>query len=128
MRIGLGLAVLVIALGYYKFWQITRPLPLPKLDDTEYWGPGKKSAYRENKLIDRFEIFYDEETIATLKRKLNEPYPLHPPLEGIEHEYGISSVVLTDLVKYWRTDYLSRWSERQQLFNSVPHFKTKIQG
>lgn len=128
MRIKLSLAVLVLAFGYYKFWQITRPMPAPKLDLTEYWGPGKKSAYKENLSINRFEIFYDEETIATLKQKLEEPYPVHPPLEGIQHEYGINSNVLTDFIKYWRTDYLSRWSERQQLLNSIPHFKTQIQG
>lgn len=123
-----GLLLILILFGAFKFWQLTKALPIPKLDVTEYWGRGEKAAHKEDASIHSFTITYDDETINRLKNKLNEPITLHPPLEGIQHEYGINSKVLLDFVEYWRSDYMPRWSERETLINSWPHFKTQIQG
>lgn len=123
-----SIIVILIAIVFFKFHQLTKPLGPPKLDIAEYWGRENRTAKIPDISVKPFQIEYDEKTIDMLRQKLNEPLTLHPPLEGVKHEYGMNSKDLIDFVDYWRSDYMPRWNERQELLNSVPHFKTQIQG
>lgn len=124
--------VVLLAFFLYKFRQLTKPLPAPEIDENEYWGPDKAAAApKENdKSIRPFRIdFGGQKAIDNLQRQLAEPLCLHPPLRGISgDEHGVNSREFQSILEYWRTDYLARWQEREALFNSVPHFKTTIQG
>lgn len=125
-----ALAVVGVGLAAQHFWTITRPVPAPQMRIDEYWGRGTFDAAHENLAIEAQEIYYSPETIARLHAKLNETLPLHGPLEGMKHahEYGLNPNTLRQLVEHWRDEYLPRWTERQAFLNSVPHFKTEIQG
>lgn len=123
-----GLFLLGILVISWKYYQATRARPIPKLDINEYWGPGDVAKYEEDSAIRLAPINYDENVISELRVKLSEDIPFHPPLEGIQEEYGINRKTLTDFIAYWRDVYLPKWSERQDFFNSVPHYETQIQG
>lgn len=122
------LTAILIGVTYHKFDSLTKPLPTPKLDPNSYWGRGSRDNYKEDRSVKPQEVFYPESTIATLTKKLNESITLHNPLEETDHEYGLNSHTLIDLVEYWRNDYMPRWLERQDLINTVPHYQTQIQG
>lgn len=126
-----AIAVAGLGLAAQHFWSTTRPLPAPQMKTDEYWGREKGAAANDdNPAIEAQEIYYSPETIARLHAKLNESLPLHAPLEGMRHahEYGLNPYTLRQLVDHWRDEYLPRWTERQAFLNSVPHFKTNIQG
>lgn len=120
--------VIIFALILFKFYQLTKPVMAPRLDIAEYWGRENSTTEVSDSSVKPFHIEYDEKTIDMLRQKLNEPLILHPPLESVKHEYGMNSKDLIDFVDYWRSDYMPRWNERQEFLNSVPHFKTQIQG
>lgn len=122
------LTAILIGLTYHKFDSLTKPLPIPNLDPNSYWGRGSWDNYKEDRTVKPQEVFYPDSTIDILTKKLNESITLHNPLEGTEHEYGLNSHTLIDLVEYWRNDYMPRWMERQDLINTVPHYQTQIQG
>lgn len=117
-----------LAIVYQKFHNITKPLKGPKLNLQAYWGAGNERNYREDAAIHAKNIHYDNSVIDSLKKKLNETVWLPDPLEGVRYEYGINSNELANYIDYWRDDYLDRWSEREELFNSLPHYTTQIQG
>lgn len=52
--------------------------------------------------------------------------PLTPPLEGIEHEYGMNTKLLQEIVEYWQKEY--NWKERQAFLNKFPQFTVSVQG
>lgn len=124
-RIFLALLIAGIAYGYLK---LTKPLPAPDLDYNQYWGQGDEAHYKEDTSIKAQEIFYEDETINTLRVRLNDSIKFHAPLEGIDHQYGINANKMVSFIKYWRDDYMKRWPERQAFLNSLPHFLTEIQG
>uniref|UniRef100_A0A1B0EXX3 Epoxide hydrolase N-terminal domain-containing protein n=1 Tax=Phlebotomus papatasi TaxID=29031 RepID=A0A1B0EXX3_PHLPP len=68
------------------------------------------------------------EVISKLKTRLENVPEYHPPLEGVNFEYGFNSNHLKQVIKYWRDGYLSKWELRQTYLNKYPHFKTQIQG
>lgn len=119
---------IILAIVYQKFHNITKPLKGPTLNQNAYWGAGNGRDYREDTAIRVKNIHYDDSVIVSLKKKLNETVWLPDPLEGVQYEYGINSKELTNFIDYWRDDYLDRWSEREILFNSLPHYTTQIQG
>lgn len=119
------------AVGVQRIWSsATRPLDAPPFSPTEFWGHGAADKAVLNDAIEAQEIYYPQEVIAQLYAKLNETLPLHRALEGMTHsnEYGLNPSVVHKLVKYWRDEYLPKWPQRLELLNSVPHFKTEIQG
>lgn len=129
------LTLIAFALGvgflYSQYRALSVPKPLPDLDVTAYWGPGLKSDYKENKAIIPQEIRYlndAEKPIERLQKKLNKTFPLPPPLEEIGYQYGVNSYSFMNFLKYWRDDYLPRWSERETFLNRFPHYFTQIQG
>lgn len=127
-RLALLLTAIVIGITYQKFRDATRSFPVPNVDLNQYWGPGASNQYQEDKTIKRQEIFYEDASINALRDKLNQSLTLHNPLEGMTHEYGISAFTVIDFVDYWRDEYMPKWSKRQELLNTVPHFQTQIQG
>lgn len=112
----------------YNF--LNKTYELPKFDENEYWGPGlKEKKYVPDKTVRSFAITYPKEQIDQLRQKLSENYPFTPALEGTElHENGMDAHHLERIVKYWRDEYMPKWIQRLKLFNSLPHFKTEIQG
>lgn len=127
-RITLFVVTVLIAIGYYKFHELTKPLPKPKINIHEYWGPGIEDKSSGDEKPVQQKILYSEQTIADLRRKLNETLNLHPPLEDVAFNYGMDSKKLTEIVNYWRDDYLPRWKEREAYLNTLPHYLVKIQG
>ena len=124
----LFLISIIVAVLYKSYYDISKPLEGPKLDMNQYWGPGDKKLYKEDTSIRKFEISYGNDVIEKLRGRLNDPPGFHLPLEGTNFEYGFNSNKLQEIIKYWRTTYLDKWTERQKFFNQFPHFKTQIQG
>lgn len=66
--------------------------------------------------------------IKKLKSRLEDAGPFTDPLEDSAFHYGFSSKRLEEVLSYWKGNYLSKWSERQDLLNQFSQFKTQIQG
>lgn len=49
-----------------------------------------------------------------------------PPLEGIQHQYGLNTDLLKEVIEFWRTEY--NWTERELFFNKYPQYLLKVQG
>lgn len=47
-------------------------------------------------------------------------------IEGTSFQYGFNSNYLKQVVEYWRTKF--DWKREEAKLNSVPHFKTQIEG
>ncbi|XP_055917183.1 juvenile hormone epoxide hydrolase 2-like [Eupeodes corollae] len=120
--LSLGTAVI-----YQNYKNISRPIPPPAFDVNAYWGPGPASAYKEDPSIKPFSIKYTE-AANELKQQLARPLKLHAPLEDVNFEYGFNTKALRNVIAYWRDNYLTRWSEREQFLNKFPQFTTQIQG
>lgn len=120
---------LVVAVTIKHYRDLTSALPVPPLDSfNQYWGPGDSKLYKEDTSIRPFQISYGPEVIEKLKAKLADEPNLPPTLEGIAFEYGFNRERLREVLKYWKTQYLGKWSERQKFLNQFAHFKTQIQG
>ena len=52
---------ILIGIGYQKFDELTRPLPLPSFNSNKYWGPGDAAKYKEDKTIKPFKIDIDSQ-------------------------------------------------------------------
>lgn len=123
----------LLAYVVYKFWQLIKPLSALPIDENEYWG-NNDERNDDDKSVRPFRIdFGGPEAMCELQAQLigDAINKMHPPLEGTittKRDYGVNSTEFKSFVEYWRCDYLARWPEREALFNSVPHFKTTIQG
>lgn len=124
-KIILGIFCLVLA---YSYNQIAKNLPAPDIDFNEFWGPSALEKAPQDKSIRSFKISFPDNKIEKLKKKLEDAGPFAEPLEGIAFQYGFNSNKLTEILKYWKNDYLPKWSEREKFLNQFPQFKTKIQG
>lgn len=119
--------VSILATAFYKFW--TKTYPVPNVDVAEYWGPDREEGHVTDKSVRSFRIEYPKERINELKEKLSVKCTFTPPFEGVApNSYGIDTNRLQELIKYWRDEYLPKWDDRLKLLNSLPHFKTNIQG
>lgn len=79
--------------------------------------------------VEPFKIQFEENRIKDLQRKLADNYSFEPALEDAPVLfYGINATTMQDVIKFWKDDYLPRWKEREAFFNSLPHFRTNIQG
>lgn len=112
---------------FYSFW--TKTHEAPEIDVDEFWGIGTQNNYVENKEIRSYQIGYDDHQIVELRTKLGQNYTFTPALEDTGlYEHGIDSKRLKYVISYWRDTYLPTWKDRLALLNSLPHFKTQIQG
>lgn len=127
-QITLVVFAVIIGLIYVKYNNLSSPLPPPKFNENEYWGPGKKESYREDKTVKAFKINYSDKVINELSELIGKSV-LPSPLEGVGFDYGVNSNRLTEFLNFWQNDYLPRWkSEREPFLNSFPQFTTQIQG
>lgn len=120
---------LLSVLAYRQFYNMTKAIAKPTLDSSAYWGrSADASVAKSDKEIFAREIYYAPEVIDDLWRRLNASDWFHFALEGVNNEYGINAHTFESFVEYWRSVYLPKWSKRISLINSVPHFRTRIQG
>ncbi|XP_001360678.2 juvenile hormone epoxide hydrolase 1 [Drosophila pseudoobscura] len=117
-----------VGYGYLVFSELTRPLPKPEFSDSTYWGPGEAKSYVPDKKIYEFRLDVPQAEIEDLRQQLNRTLRLAEPLDGISFEYGFNSYALDQFVEYWRDKYLTKWDERQELFNKFKQYTTEIQG
>lgn len=120
--------IVLLPIIYKQYHDATSPLPVPELNLNQYWGPGDSKTYKENTAIKPFKVSYSAEVIEKLRSKLNDGPTLVQPLEGTAFEYGFNSNRLQEILKYWKSTYLSKWNEREAFLNQFPHFQTQIQG
>ncbi|XP_058125984.1 juvenile hormone epoxide hydrolase 1-like [Anopheles ziemanni] len=116
--------------GYNYYRSLTVPLPIPEFTVDQYWGPGDGSKYREDTTIRSFTILYNSTVIDKLHKKLTDLPHITAPLEGAgAFEYGFNGHRLREVLHYWRTVYLPKWTtEREPYLNQFPQFITQIQG
>nr|AEN03031.1 juvenile hormone epoxide hydrolase [Bactrocera minax] len=126
--------IFIVLVAISAFWLyraangLIKPLPKPEVSNNTYWGPGKPVNYEAPTDIVPFEIKYDQTIIDDLRTQLNRTWKFTAPLENIKFEYGFNSEALRHIVDYWRDYYLVKWSAHEDYLNSLPHFKTEIQG
>ncbi|XP_039956705.1 juvenile hormone epoxide hydrolase 1 [Bactrocera tryoni] len=126
--------IFIVILAISGFWlyrgvnEFIKPLPKPEVSNNTYWGPGKPVNYEAPTDIVPFEIKYDQTIIDDLRTQLNRTWKFTAPLENIKFEYGFNSEALRHIVDYWRDYYLLKWRAHEDYLNSLPHFKTEIQG
>ncbi|XP_016958795.1 juvenile hormone epoxide hydrolase 1 [Drosophila biarmipes] len=117
-----------IGYGYVVFSDLTKPLPKPEFKDNTYWGPGDGKDHVPDEKIYEFKLQVPQAEIDDLRQQLNRTLKLTEPLDGIAFEYGFNTYALEQFVDYWRDKYLTKWDERQALFNSFKQYTTEIQG
>lgn len=128
-RILLVAITLLVAMALKQYRDLIAPLPVPPAEElNQYWGSGDAKQYREDKSIKPFTVSYSAEVIEKLRTKLTDLPTLVKPLEGTAFQYGFNSDRLQEILKYWRTSYLDKWTEREKFLNQFPHYKTQIQG
>lgn len=54
------LLTIFIAFLIKKYFDISKPLPPPKFNINQYWGPGHGANYKEDTSIKPFKISYSE--------------------------------------------------------------------
>lgn len=120
---------LLVSMAFKQYRDLTAPLPVPPAEElNQFWGSGDAKQYKEDKTIKPFSVSYSAEVIEKLRTKLTDVPTLVKPLEGAAFQYGFNSDRLQGILKYWRTSYLDKWSEREKFLNQFPQFKTQIQG
>lgn len=77
------------------------------------------------KYFDKYPGFVFQ-VIDNLKLRLKQVPKLVSPLEGIGFQYGFNSKYLQEVLEFWRTKY--DWNERQNFLNTLPQFKTRVNG
>lgn len=123
------IVALLVTTGMKQYKQNLGTLPIPTLDSNKYWGPGSPVA--SDTSVRPFKINYGADIIEEMREKLSDKAlsKLRDPLEGATFNYGANTKYLKTVLKYWRDDYLPKWTEKHQTYlNKYPQFKTKIQG
>nr|XP_026496407.1 juvenile hormone epoxide hydrolase-like [Vanessa tameamea] len=119
------IAVAAVGIGVGTNYYLQRVPDMPKLDLNRWWGDGDKPN-QEDETIRPFKIIFNDTIIDDLKMRLRNRRPYTRPLEGMQSEYGMNTIYLEKLLKYWQDEY--RFKERADLLNRFPHYKTRVQG
>ncbi|XP_063219742.1 juvenile hormone epoxide hydrolase 1-like isoform X2 [Bacillus rossius redtenbacheri] len=118
------LVVLLAAILVGYLYKTLNTVPsMPKLE-SKWWGRGQPQ--RVDQSIRPFKINIPQKTLDDLKARLKRAPELTPPLEGVGFEYGFNSEYLQEVVRHWHDKYT--WREREALLNSLPQFKTYVDG
>jgi juvenile hormone epoxide hydrolase len=125
--VNISLALFFVSVAYF-YHEISKNILLPELDVHEYWGKRENLNLSKDESVRKFKINFPEDKIEKLRRRLEDAGPFAKPLEGVAFQYGFNSNKLQEILKYWKDEYLPKWSERQKHLNQFPQFKTKIQG
>ncbi|XP_024104411.1 epoxide hydrolase 1 isoform X4 [Pongo abelii] len=116
--------LLTSVLGFAIYWFIYRDkeetLPL----EDGWWGPGTRSAAREDDSIRPFKVETSDEEIHDLHQRIDK-FRFTPPLEDSCFHYGFNSNYLKKVISYWRNGF--DWKKQVEILNRYPHFKTKIE-
>jgi juvenile hormone epoxide hydrolase len=72
-------------------------------------------------------LFFLRKVIKRLTDKLAD-VKISDPLEDTAFDYGFNAKRLQQVLTYWKSEYLPKWSERQEYLNQFPQFTTNIQG
>ncbi|XP_054740345.1 juvenile hormone epoxide hydrolase 1 [Anastrepha obliqua] len=121
----------LLSFGTYVYREVNdflKALPKPELDTNAYWGRDEAKDYTAPKDIVPFKIEYNQTIIDDLRAQLNRTWKYTAPLNNTKFEYGFNTEALQHVVTYWRDYYLLKWKAREEYLNSLPHFKTEIQG
>ncbi|XP_046977873.1 juvenile hormone epoxide hydrolase-like [Vanessa cardui] len=118
-------AVVIVGLGVFTHYYLQRAPDMPKLDLNRWWGDGNRPN-QEDVTIRPFKIVFNETMIDDLKMRLRNRRPYTRPLEGMQSEYGMNTIYLEKLLKYWQDEY--DFKGRADLLNRYPHYKTRVQG
>lgn len=60
LKICLGLILLVAAITYQQYLNISSNFPRPDFDPQEYWGKGEADKYKEDEAIRPFKVSYSD--------------------------------------------------------------------
>lgn len=118
---------LLFAFFYQKLHQKASPihqLTVDINDSNDQWLETENIVL--DGLIKSKRIHYSRTGIDQLRIELNKTLALSIPFDG--QQYVNTTNVLKRFIKYWHDNYLPRWSSREKLINTLPHFVTKIQG
>lgn len=128
-RLVIIILAMLITTGVKQYRLKMGPLPKPIMDPNVYWGPGSPSAMDTS--VRPFKIDYGMDVIEEMRQQMSDKAiaKLRDPMEGTTFNFGMNTKYLKTIVKYWRDDYLPKWTDKHQVFlNKFPQFKTKIQG
>lgn len=64
--------------------------------------------------------------LLDLKSRLDNTRSLTTPLEGVQQQYGMNTILLGEILDFWRNKY--EWREREKFLNKYPQFLTNIHG
>lgn len=118
-----------IAFVTYKIYvKLFKPKPIPKLNTKKYWGAGEEPAEGDCTEVKSFKIKASEDQLKKLKEQLSDTDFLRSPLEDSAFKNGFNADKLKKIAKYWRDEYLPKWSSQEQFLNKFPQFTTKVQG
>lgn len=129
-RLVILILAMLITTGIKKYRLSMGPLTKPLLDTDVYWGPGSPPTDMDTS-IRPFTIDFGTDVIEEIRNKLSDRSlaKLPAPMEGTTFDYGTNTKYLKTVLKYWRDDYLPKWTDKHQPFlNQYPQFKTRIQG
>lgn len=119
----------LLSIFLYRAYNIhIGPKSLPTFDFTFNWGSSLNNNLSNSDSIHPYKFENHDREIQNLLKQLKKPVKLHAPLEGIGFEYGVNSETFYSIIKYWKNDYLPRWSERLTFLNQFEQFQTQIQG
>ncbi|CAH0547780.1 unnamed protein product [Brassicogethes aeneus] len=115
-----GFLILLVILVTYLY-NLSQKVPdLPEFEDT-WWGVGKEQ-YNEESDITPFKISLNDKDL----HKQLSSYKITQSLDGTNHEYGINTNLLEDIIEHWHKDY--NWTQRKKYLNKFPQFTVKVQG
>nr|AMR44689.1 juvenile hormone epoxide hydrolase [Mylabris cichorii] len=117
--------ILALVVEFLRQWwvKITEIPQIPKLKDV--WWTDQDPA-QEDSTIQPFKIHVPDEALEDLKNRLSNAKPLTHPLESIQHQYGINTKLLNEIIEFWRTKY--NWREREAFLNKFPQYTVNVQG
>lgn len=140
----LGVSVLAILLGYgttvlfvfvvaaifiaRKIYYLGGPkhgIPT-QFREEKYWGSGPpQRENEEDNSIRPFTVSVEDSVLSDLKERLSRAR-IQDSISGTDFEYGFNSNQLKVIIDYWLNKY--DWRKEEKELNSLPHFKTKIEG
>ncbi|XP_072384000.1 juvenile hormone epoxide hydrolase 2-like [Diabrotica undecimpunctata] len=95
---------------------------IPEVNDDVCWGNECKTDTN----VYPFRIIVPKRDIDDLLLRLNNTRKFTPSLENTQTQYGLNGKVIQTLLNFIKNEY--NFTERQNYLNSVPQFKTNIQG
>lgn len=117
-------SLLVIGLSIYVRWT-GAPLCVPEMYfQDQYWGLEPERV--DDPSIYPFKINIDDKVLFDLQDRLSKTRFLEQSFEHENFSYGFNTLYLKSLVDVWLKKY--DWRKQEKYLNSLPQFKTEIEG